>query len=99
MRNSPKLEIDKTKIMVWVKEDSISGNTFIGIEFPKTIPVQRRIDIAFQLGRIESVLRINKVIRFTRIFKGELVKLIEPDLKTIIDDFTYWGIKYFNIKF
>lgn len=32
-----KLEIDKTKIMVWVKEDSISGNTFIGIEFPKTI--------------------------------------------------------------
>ena len=29
-----KLEKDKTKIMVWVKWDSILGRTFIGIELP-----------------------------------------------------------------
>lgn len=100
MRNSPKLEIDNTKIMVWVKNDSISGHTFIGIEFPKTIPVQRRLELAYEIGLADRSFQLLTITRFTRIFKGELALLIDPNIELCKPRMIYaeWLIKYFDIK-
>lgn len=96
-----KLEIDKTKIMVWAKEDSISGSTFIGIEFPKTIPVQRRIELAYGIGLTDRSFQLPTITRFTRIFKGELALLIDPNIDRCKPRMIYteWLMEYFKIKF
>ena len=95
-----KLEIDKTKIMVWVKWDSILGRTFIGIELPKTIPVQRRIELAYQIGVIDRTFDLKTKTVFTRVFKGELALLIDPNIDPCRPRMIYleWLMKYFDIK-
>lgn len=95
-----KLETDKTKIMVWTKKDSITGNAFIGIELPKTMPVQRRIELAYEIGAMNQIFKPDAITRFTRIFKGELALLIDPKIDECKPRMIYtdWLIKYFKIK-
>lgn len=95
-----KLEIDKTKIMVWTKKDSISGCNFIGIELPKIMPVQRRIELAYQIGVINQKFKPDAITRFTRIFKGELALLIDQKIDECNPRMIYidWLLKYSDIK-
>mgnify|MGYP003374101282 FL=1 len=72
-----KLKIDTSKIMIWQKFDSISGEFLIGIELPKSIEKDQRLLLAYNLGWALGGYSYKPMVRFTRIFKGDLVKKIK----------------------
>ena len=84
-----KLKIDTSKIMIWQKWDSVSGEYLIGIELPKSIKKDQRLRLAYNIGYLIGSHKYTPTIRFTRLFKGELVKLIKLNDEPL---FTYNAI-------
>lgn len=88
--------------MIWQKWDSISGEWIIGIELPKSIKKDKQLLMAYSIGWAMARYKYKSIVRFTRIFKGDLVKKVkihsEP-LKTFNDLFKWLDIIYLkNIK-